>query len=264
MNGSSDLRAELCGVPMLRGLPDDVTSALAGLGESVAVAAGTVLCREGAPPVALHLLLAGQVSLSGRAADGSGAVVEVVRPGGRFILAAVLTGRPYLMTAQAVTPARLLRLPAAPLCALAETMPALGMALARAVAGDFRAMVLQVRDLKLRSLPQRLAYYLLQLAPSGDAPVRVRLPFDKALLAARLGCRPANLSRAFAALRALGVETHGALVVLHDPQRLSGFAAPDLATDAEAAGVAGGASAEPDAGRTDRSRPDHTRQGRMP
>ena len=56
--------------------------------------------------------------------------------------------------------------------------------------------------------------------------------------AARLGCRPANLSRAFAILRALGVETHGARVVLHDAARLADFAAPDLATDAEACGPA--------------------------
>ena len=223
-------------MPMLRGLPDEVLSALAAIAEPLVVEADTVLCREGDPPAALHLLLTGQVTLSGRAADGTSAVVEVIRPGGRFILAAVLTGRAYLMTARAVTPARLLRLPAEALRDLAATRPALGMALARAVAGDFRAMVLQVRDLKLRSLPQRLAYYLLQLTPTEmTPPVALRLPFDKALLAARLGCRPANLSRAFAVLRALGVETHGARVVLHDPARLADFAAPDLATDADTA-----------------------------
>ena len=240
MNHAVSIDAELARTPMLRGLPDEVLAALAAVAEPLEVASGTVLCREGDPSAALHLLLAGQVTLSGRAADGTAAVVEVIRPGGRFILAAVLTGRAYLMTARAVTPARLLRLPAAARCDLAATRPALGMALARAVAGDFRAMVLQVRDLKLRSLPQRLAYYLLQLAPTETAaPVALQLPFDKALLAARLGCRPANLSRAFAALRALGVETHGARVVLHDPPRLRGFAAPDLATDAEAVGAPG-------------------------
>jgi CRP-like cAMP-binding protein len=238
MSGADRTGAALAAMPILQGLPDEVLAALAASTEPLAVAAGTLLCREGEAPTALHLLLAGQVILSGRTTGGSAAVVEVVRPGGRFILAAVLTGRPYLMTARAVTPARLLRVPAADLCALAAAHPALGLALARAVAGDFRAMVLQVRDLKLRSLPQRLAYYLLQLAPETAAtPVALRLPFDKALLAARLGCRPTNLSRAFAALRGLGVETHGARVVLHDPARLQGFAAPDLATDADVAGA---------------------------
>lgn len=241
MSASAGLRADLAGVPMLRGLPEDVLSALAAIAEVLAVPEGTELCREGDPPSALFLLLAGQVALSGRAADGTAAVVEVLRPGGRFILAAVLTGRRYLMTARAVTPARLLRLPAEDLCALASSQPALGMALARAVAGDFRAMVQQVRDLKLRSLPQRLAYYLVQLAPpeaeTAEAAVTLRLPFDKALLAARLGCRPANLSRAFAVLRGLGVETHGSRVILRDPRRLRGFAAPDLVTEAEAMGT---------------------------
>ncbi len=240
MSGADSIGAALAGMPMLRSLPDEVLAALGAIAQPLAVEEGTVLCREGDPPAALYLLLVGQVTLSGRAADGSAAVVEVVRPGGRFILAAVLTGRAYLMTALAVTPARLLRLPAVELCELAAARPALGMALARAVAGDFRAMVLQVRDLKLRSLPQRLAYYLLQLVPTEmTPPVALRLPFDKALLAARLGCRPANLSRAFAVLRVLGVETHGARVLLHDPARLLDFAAPDLATDADAVGATG-------------------------
>ena len=234
MSGMDWIGAAFAGMPMLRGLPDDVLGALTACAEPLTVPAGTVLCHEGEPPAALHLLLTGLVILSGRAADGSAAVVDVVRPGGRFILAAVLTGRAYLMTARAATPARLLRLPAADLCALATIRPVLGMALARAVAGDFRAMVLQVRDLKLRSLPQRLAYYLLQLVPAeAVAPVALRLPFDKALLAARLGCRPANLSRAFAALRGVGVKTHGGRVVLHDLAWLRDFAAPDLATDTE-------------------------------
>jgi hypothetical protein len=61
----------------------------------------------------------------------------------------------------------------------------------------------------------------------------MRLPFDKRLLAARLGCRQENLSRAFAALRSLGVETHGSRVILHDVARLRDYSEPDEFTDAE-------------------------------
>ena len=46
----------------------------------------------------------------------------------------------------------------------------------------------------------------------------------KGLLAAWLGCRAENLSRAFMALRAYGVETHGSRVVLHDIARLRAYA----------------------------------------
>jgi hypothetical protein len=57
----------------------------------------------------------------------------------------------------------------------------------------------------------------------------MRLPFDKRLLAARLGCRQENLSRAFAALRGFGVETHGARVILHDIAKLRAYSEPDEA-----------------------------------
>ena len=60
------------------------------------------------------------------------------------------------------------------------------------------------------------------------------LPFDKRLLAARLGCRQENLSRAFAALRRLGVETHGARVILHDIASLRDYSLPDDSAELEA------------------------------
>ena len=49
------------------------------------------------------------------------------------------------------------------------------------------------------------------------------LPITKGLLAPWLGCRAENLSRAFMALRAYGVETHGSRVQLHDIARLKAY-----------------------------------------
>jgi CRP/FNR family transcriptional activator FtrB len=89
-------------------------------------------------------------------------------------------------------------------------------------------MVRQVCDLKLRTTAQRLGCYLIELSKDPEAnTATLRLPFDKRLLAARLGCRQENLSRAFAALRSFGVETHGARVILHDIARLRDYAVPD-------------------------------------
>jgi CRP/FNR family transcriptional regulator, transcriptional activator FtrB len=140
----------------------------------------------------------------------------------------VLTDRPYLMTATTITRARVLMLRAPGLRALARTEPAISLALLGAVARDFRAMVRQVRDLKLRTATQRLGCYLLALVTEPNAvSAQFRLPFDKALLAGRLGCRQDSLSRAFALLREFGVETHGATVILHDVPRLRQYAMPD-------------------------------------
>ena len=103
-------------------------------------------------------------------------------------------------------------------------------ALLRAEANEFRALVRQVCDLKLRTTAQRLGCYLLSLSTEQKAnTTAMRLPFDKRLLAARLGCRQENLSRAFAALRDFGVETHGARVILHDIAKLKAYSEPDEA-----------------------------------
>lgn len=220
--------ATLRAVPMFEHLGSDLLGRIAGITRLVSVEPGTGLCRQGGRPDRLHVLLDGQVALSAEAPDGTAAVVEVVHPMAHFVLAAVLTELPYLMSAHAVTRSRLLLLEAAALRVLLEQAPPLALSLMRAEARDFRAMVRQVRDLKLRSAAQRLGCYLLALV---DDPVAqtasFRLPFDKGLLAARLGCRQENLSRAFATLRPVGVETHGARVLLHDIARLRAFAVPD-------------------------------------
>ena len=113
-----------------------------------------------------------------------------------------------------------------------EHEPSLAAALMRVEAQSFRALVRQVCDLKLRTTAQRLGCYLLSISKEKAAnATAMRLPFDKRLLAARLGCRQENLSRAFAALRGFGVETHGARVILHDIAKLRDYAVPDETFD---------------------------------
>jgi CRP/FNR family transcriptional activator FtrB len=140
------------------------------------------------------------------------------------------------MSARTVTPARLIGVEAAGLRTLLHREISLASALLRAEALDFGSMVRQICDLKLRTTAQRLGCYLLALTDqTANNTIALRLPFDKRLLAARLGCRQENLSRAFAALRQLGVETHGARVILHDIAKLRDYSLPDTGSDAEPA-----------------------------
>lgn len=218
--------------PLFEGLDDRVLSELAACTQEVRMPPDHVLCRQGAAPEHLHVVLEGQVALWGSAPDGSSAVVEVIRPPGYFVLATVLTRLPYMMSARTVTSSRLLMVEIGGLHALLQSEVGLASTLLRAEALNFRALVRQVQDLKLRTAAQRLGCYLLALAQDPEAQTAdFRLPFDKRLLAARLGCRQENLSRAFAALRSVGVETHGSRVILHDIPALRQFAVPDESSD---------------------------------
>ncbi len=215
-------------MPLFEELPQAVLARMQPITRVLSAGPDELLCRQGTMPENLHILQDGQVVLSSTAADGTTAVVEVIRPGGHFVLASVLSELPYLMTGHSVGRSRLLAIDSVGLLELLEEEPVLSVALLRSVSREFRTMVRQVRDLKLRTAAQRLGCYLLALVRDATADkADFRLPFEKGLLAARLGCRQENLSRAFATLRDYGVETHGARVILHDIPKLKGFAVPD-------------------------------------
>jgi CRP-like cAMP-binding protein len=217
--------AELRGVPIFAGLSDAILERLAAIAEARVVEAGTRLYAQGQRDVPFCVLLAGQISSFRTAPDGTVTVVDVTQPSGHAGLQALLTQLPALTGIETVATSRMILIEAAGLRELLAREPSLANALLRAEAMALRSLVLQVCDLKLRTTAQRLGHYLLELAPDkSSSSVSLRLPFDKRLLAARLGCRQENLSRAFAALREIGVETRGARVVLHDVPRLRDYA----------------------------------------
>ena len=226
--GMASLRA----VPAFAELDHDLLDQLDAISEVVTAHHGELLCRQGTTPTTLYAVLEGHVALSSITPDGSTAVIDVLEAGRDFVLASVMAGLPYMQSAHVVQRARLLKIEARPLRALIEREPELSLALLRSLSGEFRALVRQIRDIKVRTTAQRLACYLLAMVPDPNATkADFRLPFEKGLLAARLGCRQENLSRAFASLRRLGVETRGANVTLHDVQRLTDYAQPDYLTD---------------------------------
>ena len=77
--------------------------------------------------------------------------------------------------------------------------------------------------------------FLVSLCPNGQDGCQdarqdvcaVALPYDKTLIAGRLGLKPESLSRAFAKLRSVGVHVHAAHVEVRNPDKLRRFAADD-------------------------------------
>ena len=217
-------------IPLFRDLTDPVLRRLASISAILNSPADEELYAQGGIADQLYIVLDGQLAGFTTAANGTTAVVEVIRSGETLGLATLLARLPRLMGVRTVTDSRLLCIDADGLLELVEQEPSVVIALLRAEANEFRSLVRQVCDLKLRTTAQRLGCYLLSLANEGkNNTTAMRLPFDKRLLAARLGCRQENLSRAFAALRDFGVETHGARVILHDIASLTAYSEPDEA-----------------------------------
>jgi CRP/FNR family transcriptional activator FtrB len=229
---ASDVTLALRAIPFLQDLEDHVAERLAMISTIVVAPEGTELCHQGDAAEQLYIVLEGQLAAINTAPNGTTAVVDVIRPGETLGLPTLLAQLPRLLSVRTIAASRMLCIDAKGLLSLVGEETSLVTALLRAEAREFRALLRQVCDLKLRTTAQRLGCYLLSLAPEhhGNATA-LRLPFDKRLLAARLGCRQENLSRAFAALRNFGVETHGARVILHDIKKLRDYSVPDEIMD---------------------------------
>ncbi|AUN32408.1 cyclic nucleotide-binding domain-containing protein [Niveispirillum cyanobacteriorum] len=216
-------------LPMFRQVETEQLSSLAARGSLQRYPRGTLLFQEGDRADFLMVLLEGGVELFARDQAGSEAVVETLFPVDSFILAAALTGAPYLMSARTLLPSRVLLLDAEIFRHAVAADPALSAPVMAELAQHFRRLVRQIKDLKLRTGVQRLGCYVLGLAGEGDEVV---LPVDKRILASRLGMTAENLSRAFSTLRDQGLSIQGNRLLIQDRAKLVAFSKPDPLIDA--------------------------------
>ncbi|HQS49533.1 MAG: transcriptional regulator [Rhizobiales bacterium 24-66-13] len=191
---------------------------------------GVVLIQESDRADFLHVVVEGTAELFA-GTGGRETTIELVRPVGLFILAAVLRDQVYLQSARTLERSLILMLPAESVRATLEADPAFMRAVVMELAGDYRRTIRDLKNLKLRNGAERLANWLIRAELEQGATGAVEIPVEKRTVAARLGMTPENLSRAFATLAEYGVRTKGARVEFTDRSALVAYAKPDPLVD---------------------------------
>jgi CRP/FNR family transcriptional activator FtrB len=217
--------------PLLRALSASSRSALLQNAVLHGIASGTVLFEQGEVPNFQHIVVSGSVHLFGRSSEGREVLIEAVEPPDLVIPAAVVTGLPYLMQARVPEPSRFLLIHAEVFRAAVASDAVLAREVIGSLAGQFRRMVRQIKNLKLRSAPQRVGCYLLALSKRQGTPDRAVLPYEKNLIASELGITRESFSRALSALQGAGIAVQGETVSLLDPARLAAECMPDPLID---------------------------------
>ena len=191
---------------------------------------GTMLLLEGDPVDFLYVLLDGQVELHGTWNDHE-TVLTILRPVSTFILAAVVLDAAALMSARTLERCEILMIPGDAIRTAMRLDTRFAMAVSRDLAGCYRGLVRNIKNIKLRNGAERLANYLLALRAADNSGGVVRLHHEKRVLASLLGMTPENLSRSFAALQQHGVAVQGAVVTLGSVAALESLAKPDPLID---------------------------------
>jgi CRP-like cAMP-binding protein len=214
-------------INVFRGLDPSMIEQMIAPATTLSLRERDVICRQDDPAKAFFIVVEGWVKLYRITQAGDEAVINVLAKGDSFAESVAFTGQTYLFTVEAVSDARVIRVPVAHVLKCIRNSPELAQAMIAAMAQHMNHLVQQVEQLKAKLGVQRLAEFLVALCPAGEEACTIALPYDKTLIAGRLGLKPESLSRAFAKLKSVGVHVHAAHVEVKDPDRLRQLAADD-------------------------------------
>lgn len=204
-------------------LSDRALQLLAANTQFRSVQRGTTLFLQDEPADRFFVLLDGWVKLYRLTRDGAEAVVAVIGPGETFAEAAMFASGKFPVCAEAVAESRVMTLTAEGFARCLHADDQIAFSMLGSLSMRLRHLVTQIEQLQVQPTPQRVGSFLLRFCPEGSGSATFALPFDKALVARRLGMQPETLSRALAKLRAVGVETQGSTVTVADLDALRQF-----------------------------------------
>lgn len=183
----------------------------------------TLLFSRGDDADSFYVVLEGKVKLYTATEDGDENVVSVFGEGHSFGEAAMFASGRFPVNAEVVEDARLLRIMGDHLFSHLSENKELAFRILAVMARRHRRFQKDISDIKSKTPGQRLGGFILALTDVLEGPAHILLPFDKGLIAARIGIKPESLSRALARLRDIGVDCKGRGVNIADVQVLREF-----------------------------------------
>ena len=211
-------------IAVFGGLQPEARARLISSASVMTLKDGGSLFRQGDPATAFFIVVEGWIKLYRITIAGEEAIIHLLTRGESFAEAVAFTGSRYPAAAEAVSNARIVRIPADHVVRCIRETPDIALAMIASTSQHLHALVQQIEQLKAQSGIQRVAEFLVSLCPDGGGPHAIVLPYDKVLIAGRLGLKPESLSRAFAKLRTVGVEVRASHVIINDMVRLRDIA----------------------------------------
>jgi len=212
---------------LLKSFPQETQDILLSMSSWRDYDRGETLFLQGETAQAIHIVMDGWVKLYRIAPNGGEAVVNVFAKGESFGEAVAFRGHAYPVSAEAVTACEVMRIPSVALLEAMRKDPDIAVSVVASTFIHLHSLVSQLEQLKAQTGPQRVAEFLLELCEQESGPCEVTLPYDKFLIAGRLGMKPESLSRSFARLKAAGVQINRNHAEIADIERLRDFSETD-------------------------------------
>lgn len=184
---------------------------------------GTTLFLQDGPSEWFYVITSGWVKLFTETLDGDEAVIDMLTAGHVVGETSILEDGFHTFGAATVEPVTLLRLPSSLLKSAVSEDHNTALAMLGSLSRHRQRQTREIESLTLQNASQRIGCFLLRLCdPDLEKPITLTLPYDKSLIAARLGMKSETFSRALNKLRReTNIAVKGAVVTVPDVQTLS-------------------------------------------
>ncbi len=179
-------------VPFLSALPDETIEKILNISEIKEFAKGETIFLEGDTGDGFYILIKGLIKIFKVSFDGKEQILHFIREGEPFAEVPVFSGKTYPASAEAIKKSKILFFPKAAFIKLISEEPSVAMSMLAVLAKRMREFTIQVEDLSLKRVSERVASYILYV--SGDKK-DMTLDISKTNLANLLGTLPETLSR---------------------------------------------------------------------
>lgn len=189
---------------------------------------GETLFLQDEKATAIHIVLEGWVKLYRMTPSGSEAVVSVFTRGESFGEAVAFRNLPYPVSGESATQSEVMHIPSNVLIDLIKRDAEVGLSILSSTFNHLHSLVSQLEQLKAQTGAQRVAEFLLGLSTAETGACNVTMPYDKVLIAGRLGMKPESLSRAFSRLKQIGVVIEKNHAAIADIEALRAYVEDDV------------------------------------
>ena len=214
---------------LMAGLSADALSVLRLIGTQLHYPSKRVLISEEEIPGSILLLLEGRVKLSINSADGRRLIIGVDKPGDILGLTFAVSGSPYLVTAEAQFPCRILSIPRLSFLEFLMRYPVASRNAARQLSCEYKRTYEQLGTLGLTlTAPAKLARLLLDWCTEGEHTIRgirIHCSLTHGEIGECIGLSRETISRSLNEFKNKGlVEQHGSTLIVPSRSALAIFA----------------------------------------
>jgi CRP/FNR family transcriptional regulator len=215
------IRKTLSEVPIFSGLEPGQMDRIVAISQDREFSRGEMIFWEGDSGDGFYVVLGGRVKIFKVSPEGREKILHIFGPGEPFGEVPVFSGTSFPANAEALAKSRLLFFPRVDFVDLITRNPAIALNLLAVLSMRLRQFTVQIENLSLKEVPERLAGYLILLAEEQNAADAVTLEISKGQLASLLGTIPETLSRIFHKMNADGlIDVEGRTIRLLDRERL--------------------------------------------